>query len=311
MPRPPRAIELRHLKTFVVAAEHGSFRKAAVVVGISQSALSRRIANLEDQMGASLFYRHTWGISLTYAGRRFLGRARQIIKNVAQGADEISAIGRSEDGHLRLGIFSSVASGFLFELLHTYHRRHPKVQVELVDGSPADHVASIRQLALDVAFLTGSRRWPDCDTEHLWSERVFVVLPQGHSLAEFDNLEWGQLLEEPFIVNDVGPGEEIQDYLVQRLAGLGHHPEIRVQSVGRDNLLPLVAVGRGLTVVSEAMTAAQFPSVCYRPIIGEVLPFSAVWLARNDNPAFRRLLSMARSMARSQRLRGQSPDFAV
>lgn len=76
-----------------------------------------------------------------------------------------------------------------------------------------------------------------------------------------------------------------------------YHPQIRVHHIGRENLLPLVALNRGLTVVSEAMTAALFPGVAYRPIIGEVLPFSAVWSLKNDNPALRQLLDLARSMS--------------
>ncbi|KNY11882.1 hypothetical protein AKG11_32700 [Shinella sp. SUS2] len=96
MARRPPAIELRHLNTFVVVAEHGSFRKAGAAIGLSQSAVSRCIADLEDQIGASLFHRHTWGISLTHAGQRFLGRARQILRNVDDGAEDIAAIGRSE-----------------------------------------------------------------------------------------------------------------------------------------------------------------------------------------------------------------------
>ena len=91
---------------------------------------------------------------------------------------------------------------------------------------------------------------------------------------------------------------------MRELADLGRHPEIQVQSVGRDNLLPLVAIGQGLTLVSEAMTVAALPGITYRPIAGEMLPFSAVWSPANDNPSFRRLLSMAKAAsAKAAKLR--------
>ncbi len=294
-----RAIELRHLHYFISAAEHGSFRKAGVAVGIQESSISRGVRDLEDQLGAALFHRHSSGVRLTFAGKRFLRRARQIIRNLGEGAHDIASVGRSEIGYVRIGIFSSIASGFLAELLRTYHARFEKVRVELVDGTPAEHVAALRQVTLDVAFLTGTRDWRDCDTEQLWSERVFAVLPENHELAARSALDWHDLVEETFIINSVASGQEIHDYLVQRLAGLGRHPEICVQHVGRDNLLPLVAINRGLTVVSEAMTAARFPGIAYRPIMCEVLPFSAVWSPRNDNPALRRFLSLARTMSKS------------
>ena len=300
MPKRPRLIELYHLRYFVAAAEHGSFRKAGTALNIQESTISRRVRDLEDRLGASLFHRHAGGVRLTHAGERFLRRARQAIRTIGEGMDDVASAGRSEDGRVRIGIFSSIASGFLAELLQAYGRRHARVRIELIDGNPAEHVAAIRQLRLDVAFLTGTRDWPDCDRVHLWSERVFAVLSADHRLVTREELSWRDLAGEAFIVSEAPPGQEIHDHLVRCLAELGRHPEIQVQSVGRDNLLPLVALGRGLTLVSEAMTVAQFPGITYRPIAGEVLPFSAVWSPRNDNPAFRRLLSLARTMARSQ-----------
>lgn len=293
------AVELRHLRYFVAAAEHGSFRKAGSAIGVQQSALSRRIRDLEHHLGAALFHRHSAGVSLTFAGQRFLRRARQILRSVGDGMLDVAAIGRSEHGLIRIGIYSSIASGFLPELLRRYGNQYPKVQIDLIDDNPAEHVTSIRQLKLDAAFVTGEREWPDCERVSLWSERVFVVLPEDHRLVERDEVGWDQLAKENFIVNEAPPGQEIHDYLVQRLAALGHHPEIRVQHVGRENLLPLVALNRGLTAVSEAMTAAQFPGISYRPITGEVLPFSALWSSKNDNPALLQFLELARSMGRS------------
>lgn len=292
------SIEFRHLCYFLAAAEHGSFRKAAAALKVQESGVSRRIRDLEDRLGATLFNRYNGGVSLTFAGQRFLPRARQIIRYIDLGTTEVASIGRSEKGRVRIGIFSSIASGFLADLLRAFHARHPKVHVELVDGDPRDHVAAVRRIRLDVAFVTGTRNLPDCDTTALWSERVFVVLPQTHGMAGKEALDWSDLEKETFIVSDVAPGQEIHDYLVQRLARLGYNPEIRLQHVGRDNLMPLVALGRGLTLTSEATTDIQFPGIAYRPIAGETLPFSAVWSPRNDNPAFRRLLSLAKARSR-------------
>jgi DNA-binding transcriptional LysR family regulator len=183
-------------------------------------------------------------------------------------------------------------------LFRAYNQGHSRVRIEFIDGNPAEHVSAVRQLLLDVAFITGKAQWSGCESDHLWSERVFAVLPCHHGLSNKQELEWRELASERFIVSDAGPGPEIHDYLVQRLADLGHHPEIQVHGVGRDNLLSLVSIGRGLTVMSEAGTAAQFPGIAYRPITEESLPFCAVWSRRNDNPSCRRLPSLARSMAR-------------
>lgn len=290
--------ELRHLRYVVAAADHGSFRKAALSLNVRESSVSRRVRDLEDRLGASLFHRHPGGVDLTMAGKRYLRRIRIALQHIDDGAKDVAAIGRSEDGCIKVGIFSSLASGFLFELLRTYAKNHEGVRVELIDGNPAKHVAAVRQLRLDIAFITGTAEWTDCDTEQLWSERVFAVLPSEHPLTAKEELHWHDLAAESFIVSDAAPGPEIHDYLVQRLADLGRHPEVHAQYVGRDVLLSMVAVDRGLTLTSEATTGAKFPGISYRPIANEVLPFSAIWSPRNDNPACRRLLSLARSMAR-------------
>lgn len=293
-------IELRNIHYFVTAAEHGSFRKAAAFLNIQESAVSRRIRDLEDRLGASLFHRHSGGVSLTVAGERFLRRVRIALQQIENGVNDVAAIGRSEDGIIKIGIFSSLASGFLFDLMKAFDEKHPRVTVELIEGNPSVHVAAVRQLQLDVAFITGTGEWPGCETEQLWTEGVFAVLPAEHGLTKQQSLRWRDLAGEAFIVSDAAPGPEIRDYLVQRLADLGRHPNIHPQYVGRDVLLSMVAVGRGLTVVSEAATGARFPGVVYRQIADEVLPFSAIWSRRNDNPAFRRFLSLARILSRSE-----------
>lgn len=293
------AVRLHQLRYFIAAADYGSFRKAAAALAIQESSISRRIRDLEDELGASLFVRYSGGVRLTVAGQEFLRNARHALRQIDIGVTKVAAVGRAEQGLIKIGIFSSLASGFLFDLLRTYAQRHPNVKIDIIDGSPPEHVAAVRNLNLDVAFITGMPAWDGCEAEHLWCEKVFLVLPDDHPLANKPDLGWADLASERFIVSDGAPGLEIHEYIVARLADVGRKVEIQTQQVGRDNILSLVAVGQGLTLTSEATTGARFPKITYRKIEGEVLPFSMIWSDRNDNPACRRLLSLARSMAGS------------
>ena len=290
-------VQVRHIQYVIAAADHGSFRRAAAALGVQESAISRRIRELEERLGTAFFIRTPNGVTLTNAGKQFVQRGRKALTEIGLARSEAAAIGRGEDGHIRIGIFSSLASGFLSELIDNFGAQHPAVKLTFIDGNPADHVAAIRKHHLDVAFITGCADWPGCEGRQLWTERIFVVLPAGHRLCGDGAVEFEQLAGEPFIVSESAPGEEIHDYLVKRLADLGRHPEIHHQAVSRDNLMRLVALRRGLTVTSEATTAAQFPGVVFRPIAGEVLPFCAVWSPNNENPALHRLLDLAKSMA--------------
>ena len=292
--------DLRYLKYLVAAADHGSFRKAAAALDVRESGISRRVRDYEDQLGASLFLRRPDGVSLTLAGQRFVERVRRGLAIIREGADEVALIGRAEHGHVKIGLFSTLASGFLSALFRRYDEDHAGVHVDFFEGEAVDHAKAVRELDLDVAFVIGNSVWPDCDAAFLWSERIFAALPRDHNLAAYVGLAWDQLVDQDFIVRDTGPGRQIKDYIVGRIQEIDANAHVEIQRVGRSNILNLVALRRGITLVSESESSIRVPGVEYRPLLDEMVPFYAVWNPRNDNPAFRALLSLAKSMARPQ-----------
>lgn len=285
----------------IAAAEHGSFRQAALAVGVRESAISRRIRDLEDQAGAALFIRYQRGVSLTEAGKKFVVRARRAISEIDLALKEVGAAGRGEKGVLRIGILTSLASGFIAELLQRYREQNPGIRPKFVEGAPAEHMAAVRRHEIDLAFLTGHAEAPECEVKRLWRERVFVVLSEKHELAAKERIEWADLRGRHFIVSEAEPGPEIHDYLVKHLAELSHRPSVeRCPVYNRDTLMQMVALEDGITLTSEATTGTIFPGVAYRLLVTKALPFCAVWSPRNDNPALRRMLSLARSLSKKR-----------
>lgn len=291
-------MELRHLRYVLAAADYGSFRCAARVIGIQESALSRRIRDLEDEIGVSLFIRHHSGVHLTQAGERFVYRVRAALSQIRCATADAGAMGRGECGTVKVGIYSSFASGFLADLFNTHQEVEQGVRLDLVDGISAMHVTAVRRHNIDIAFVAGHPPFLDCDSEHLWSERIFVALPRGHELADCDEISWDELRHQTFIVSETEPGPEIHDYILKHLSDLGYRPTVERQAVFRDTLLQMVALGRGLTLTSEATTAVPGAGIVYRPLVASELLFNAVWSPRNDNPALRRFLSLARAVKR-------------
>lgn len=292
----PQKIELRHIRCFLAAAEHGSFRKAGATLGIQESSVSRRIRDLEDQLGVSLFQRYNGGVRLTVAGDKFESRARAILGQVSEGVADLSSIGRGMDGRVRIGLVAPIANGFPAYLLREFGKSHEGVRIELVDAEPVVHINAIRRFDLDVAFLIGARPWGGCDVIPLWSGRIFVLLPEHHPLSRYAELSWMDLVDESFIVPGTALGQELRSLVMARLADLGHAPSLQPQSVGSDNLVPLVALGRGVLLSTGMMAEGEHSGVIVRPITGEALQFSAVWSPRNDNPAFRRFLGVAKAL---------------
>ncbi|MDH1270472.1 LysR family transcriptional regulator [Rhizobium pusense] len=299
-PAEANGIGLRHLKYMVAAVEYGSFRKAGVALNVGESAISRRICDLEDRIGASLFVRHSGGVRPTTAGLRFLKRAQAALRNIAEASREVGAIGRGDNGKVKIGISSSILSGFLPHVIGVFESRHAAVDIDLTECNFRNQLVAVQQGQLDVAFGWSKTECGKLCTTPLWSERLFAVLPSDHVLASQLEVRWPELLRETFIVSDRLHDGEVYCHLLKRTAEFGGLPKTKFCDVARDNLIALVSLRRGLALLSESAVSTQIPGVIYRPISDDVLTFHAVWSAENINPAFRRFLSLALTLAASK-----------
>lgn len=294
-------IELASVTQALKVAEHRSFRRAAEALGICQSSISKRVRNLENILGVDLFDRHHAGVKVTNAGRQFFEHIKMALDHLNSAVSSAGMAGRVEKGSLRIGLFCSLASGFLPELLRCYSAKYPKIDVSIVEAPPSENLAKLRAEELDIVFVMGEPVARDCDVARLWDERVFVVLPDTHVLCRKDSIDWKDLKTEHFILTRSEDGTAIHDYVIQRLAALHQRPNIRQSPVERDTLVHMVGLGKGISLMSEAIIAMPFPHVAFRPIAGnlDVLPFSGVWLLRNSNQALRRFISLGRTLSKS------------
>ena len=144
-----------------------------------------------------------------------------------------------------------------------------------------------------------------CEVEEFWHERVHVAIDIRHPLAASNSLDWSQLREEHFIVSALEPGPEVHDYIVRRVADYSSYPDVAYHHVTEETLMHMVAIGEGITLVSEGWTSMVYPDLVLCPLTAreDIVPFSAVWSPASDNPALRRFLSFARELAARRRAR--------
>lgn len=293
------AVDVLSIHQALVVTEQLSFRRAAAALGIRQSAVSHRIRTLEETLGVSLFERRPRGVRLTLAGVRFLERAKRALDQLDYAVAGAQFAGQGQEGRLRIGIFTPLAEGFLRKLLSRFAQSHPRVAMELREASRRSCLADLRANLLDIVFVTGSNAIGGCETSELWTERIHIALPANHPLASRDRLDWSVLAAEHFIVSRYAPGPEIHDYIVRRLASFLCFPKVERIAVSSGTILDLVGMGFGIGVVSASRTTIAVPDVVFRPLTdsADIVPYSAVWTAENDNPALRRFLSAAHVMA--------------
>jgi len=255
---------------------------------------------LEQDLGILLFERRHRGVRLTEAGRHFLEHVAIGIGHLDHAVKTAGMIACGEQGRLRVGLHSSIADGFLPDLLNRYRNRHPNVDIEIVEGRTKDIIRFVREERLDVAFVLGTPTVEDCHSKPLWSETLVVVLPTRHILVQAEEIRWTDLAAETFLVRHGGGGPQMYDHVVLRLAEHWRQPSIRRLDIGRDTLMCMVAQGYGITLTSQAMTKVLFPDVVFRPILDEPEPivFSAVWSPFNRGQTLLDFLSLAQQRSR-------------
>ena len=177
---PSPALTLISVSQALLVGEYLSFRRVATVLGVRQSAVSRRVRELEDELGVSLFERHHAGVRITNAGVRFLQEARAALLQLDQAVKTATAAGSGTIGRISIGILSSIGTGYLRDLIEVYRSRHPEVGIQVLESASADNVAAVRKRQLDVAFIMDATDASGCETLPLWTERIFVVLPERH-----------------------------------------------------------------------------------------------------------------------------------
>ncbi len=208
------------------------------------------------------------------------------------------AAGEAAAGRVRIGITSSIAAGFVRELLAAWRAEHLQITIDLVEGAPNEHAAALLAHELDLSFQLSSVNHEGLDAEQLWIDRAFAAVPGDSPYAGHTQCRIAQLAEADFIVSTRNSGPDIRDFLTTRLYQLGNSPTIRMIDVGREALMHCVGLCMGVTITTSADAAIGYPGVAFVEILDERLPFSAIWSPRNDNPALRRFLSSARTRSR-------------
>src|SRR5919201_7062569 len=148
-------IELRHLLALEAVAREGSFGKAAVSLGYTQSAVSQQIAMLERIVGQRLIERPGGPrpVSLTEAGRLLLTHAEAIAARLAAAQADLNALGDGEAGTLRVGVFQSVGQRVLPEVMRRFRESWPKVDVTLTESADdAELLGLVERGDLDLTF---------------------------------------------------------------------------------------------------------------------------------------------------------------
>ncbi len=200
--RLPRHLRLRELRIFVTVLDHGSFRKAAAALHVTQPAITKSIAGLEDILAVRLFDRTPNGVEPTAHGLSFAPHARAIFHELKSAARAIDVVSRGATGTLRLGTVPLPGGGFVPMAVHRLVRRNPGIFVSMTEGREPELSDLLRRREIDVAlvFLTQVPPNDDLDAHTLFEAQLCVVSARNHRLAAQPVLTWDELSNELWVL---------------------------------------------------------------------------------------------------------------
>jgi len=173
---------LETLRVFEAAERHKSFKDAGDELGVTASAVSHRVATLEEELAITLFVRHTRRIEVTPEGERLAAGVR---RGLAEFRRAVTSVDRREGTHIRITGIPSHVTRWLAPRLHRFRAAHPDIELHITADLA---LADLRQRTFDVALRFGSGVYPGLHAEHLMDDAIFPVTSPRY-LSEIGPIE--------------------------------------------------------------------------------------------------------------------------
>lgn len=252
------------MRYFVAVAEALNFTKAAARLRLAQPALSRQVADLEDELGVDLLKRTSHGVVLTEEGKLFLAEARGILQRAAESVTKVRALARGEIGELQVGYVPPLDLHILPRALAEFHQTTPGVKVVLHDLGTDDLCRELRNGRLHLALMMqpSEELTTGIDFEEIGRYPFFVAMASGHPFTRTKEVSLEALVKQPLVVLDRGRNSEFHRILKRVFAPL--HPNIAIESDSVNSLVTEVGVGKCVAVVSQLFKEAMGKRLAYR-----------------------------------------------
>jgi DNA-binding transcriptional LysR family regulator len=292
----PSRMDLRHMRYFMAVAETQNFHRAAAALNIVQSALSRRILDLEKQLNLTLLERSPKGVALTDAGKIFLRHAQAIIGEAERAKAHMKKLSTGELGSLRLGL-NRIAPQLpvISQALQAFRQNHPGVKLDLLSMTTHEQLDALLTGALDFGFLTNGAAAPKAlEFRSIFKDYFILALPADHKLARPGvKIRLVDLADEDFIFISRRTGRIAYDSLLAAFAAQRITPRIVQESDSEDSHLGLVAAGMGLTFTYSSITARYHrPGLVFKPVedLDIDIDIDLVWRRTGRSPLKRDFL---------------------
>jgi DNA-binding transcriptional LysR family regulator len=242
------------LRAFVALARTGKFTAAAKRLGATQPTLSRRVQQLERELGARLVVRAPGGVVLTDAGTRFLPRAEHAVASIDAGVAALDELATEPRGTVIIGAQHTIGAYALPPVLALFHARHPGVRLRMVDALQDHLEEKLASGELDLGLFNLPVRRLDLTAQKLWQEDYVLAVPPQHRLAGRKSILLADAVTEDLVVI---PNVPATAALEAACAEQGLPPRIVVEVDNLQTARRLVERGMGVALLPRIVARSQ------------------------------------------------------
>lgn len=240
---------LQHkFKIFKKVVELGSFTKAGEDLGMTQSAVSHAIHALEIELGFVLINRSRGQISLTREGQMLIDYVSALIAAEDRLLNQINSIKQIETGTIRIGSFTSASSRLLPDILHSFDKAFPDIQVEVIEDGYDSLKKSLEDGIVDVAFLEDQYLESHYYALPYFRDEIIAIVPSQYELSQQEDFDLLELDKYPFIM----PDNDSDTYLHRLFERYHVKPDIKYKILLMSTVFSMVEKGLGMSIVPES-----------------------------------------------------------
>jgi DNA-binding transcriptional LysR family regulator len=289
-------MELRHLRVFLVLAEELHFGRASARLRVAQSAVSRTLKDLEQELGAVLLERTRRSVSVTPAGEGFREHASAVLSALERAAASAKSAARGESGRLVLR-FTLMSTLTAFPLaVARFQNSFPEVALDIQAGGTTEQLDAIAAGRCDIGFVTKKKDISPLASELIEKTPLVVLMSSKSSLAKRKQLQLSHLAGEKLIFLRQASEPDIRTKFRKRCLEAGFEPNVVVEVDQLEVLLAFVAAGVGVSCAPSLVSRLPFPGLTIRPLSGGVEGgISMVWNPARLTPTARQFLTIIRS----------------
>ena len=245
-----RRIDLTSLQLFVAVCELGSIGRAAEREFIAASAVSKRLSDLEAAVDTQLLYRHSRGVTLTPAGESLLHHARNVLFGLERMQGELSEYADGVRGHVRMHANISAIVQFLPEDLGAFARQHSQIKIDLQEHLSPDVLHAVQEGAADLGICnTSGPGATDLQSRPYRSDRLVLVVPEGHALCERPAIAFDEVLDWDIV--GLHAGSSISLAMRSAAGRTGRPLRQRIQVTSLDAMCRMIDNGLGVGLLPD------------------------------------------------------------